>query len=152
MSPTDPVAKHFRLTPVQLSALKRLGILHIEDLIRHFPTRYEQAGSSARAAQLVPGTKVTLVGTVTNAKFNVYCFYVDGAAAKTSAMGTEAATLALVTLPVTPVGKALVGMVVINPTGTGNFVGGTTALDDGTVTPNAVYISPVGPIDHTVLL
>jgi hypothetical protein len=32
----------------------------------------------------------------------------------------------------------------VHPTGTGNFVGGTTALDDGTVVPNAEYYDFVG--------
>ncbi len=68
MHPHDPVAHHFRLTPPQISALKRLGVLTIEKLVRHFPARYESAGSSARAAQLLPGTKVTLFGIVTGIK------------------------------------------------------------------------------------
>ena len=93
-----------------------------------------------------------LVGTVVNATFNVYCFFVDKAEAITSAMGTAGATWAAVKFPPIPQGKVLLGFVIVNPTGTGNFVGGTTELDDGTVTPGAVYISPVGPFDTTVLL
>lgn len=93
-----------------------------------------------------------LVGTVTNAKFNVYAHFIDGAGTLTTAMGTEGATLAAVVIPPIPVGKAMVGMTVINPTGTGNFVGGTTALDDITVVPNAAYINTVGAFDPTVLL
>lgn len=93
-----------------------------------------------------------LVGTVTNAKFNVYCFYIDSAGTLTSVMGTEGASLALVTFPETPAGKALVGFTVINPTGTGNFVGGTTALDDATVVPTAAYVNTVGAVDPRVLL
>lgn len=68
MQPHDPVSSHFKLTPAHTSALKRLGIMTIEDVLRHFPTRYEQAGSTATAAQLVPGTKVTLFGTVSKLK------------------------------------------------------------------------------------
>lgn len=93
-----------------------------------------------------------LSGTVTNAKFNVFCFYIDSAGTLTSAMGTEGATLAAVKFPQTPEGKAIVGFIVINPTGTGNFVGDTTALDDGTVVPNTAYISPVGAFDPRVAL
>lgn len=85
-----------------------------------------------------------LSGSVTNTKFNVYCFYVSSAGTLTSAMGTEASTLAGVAFPVTPVTKALIGFVIVNPTGTGPFVGGTTALDDATVVPNAVYVNTVG--------
>ena len=93
-----------------------------------------------------------LSGTVTNAKFNVYCWFIDAAGTLTSAMGTEGATRAAIVFPAFPVNKALVGFVIINPTGTGNFVGGTTALDDGTVTPNAEYVTVTGAFDPTVLI
>ena len=59
---------------------------------------------------------------------------------------------AAVKWPPLPAGKALVGFVVINPTGTGNFVGGTTALDDATVVPNAAYVSCGGAFDPTILV
>jgi len=93
-----------------------------------------------------------LVGSVTNARFNVYCFYVDSAGVLTSQMGTEGTTLATVVMPTVPVGKAQIGFVVINPTGTGPFVGGTTPLGDATVVPNAAYVNTIGPFDQTVLL
>lgn len=93
-----------------------------------------------------------LSGIVTNAKFNVFCFYIDSAGTLTSAMGTEGATLAAVKFPQTPEGKAMLGFVVINPTGTGNFVGGTTVLDDVTVVPNAAYVNTQGAFDPTVLI
>ena len=42
---------------------------------------------------------------------------------------------------------------VISPTGTGNFVGGTTPLDDATVVPNAAYVNLVAAsFDPTVIL
>lgn len=93
-----------------------------------------------------------LAGTVTNAKFNVYCFYIDSAGTLTSAMGTEGATLAAVVMPTVPFNKAQIGFVIINPTGTGNFVGGTTPLDDATVVPGALYVNTIGPFDQTVLV
>ena len=93
-----------------------------------------------------------LSGTVTNAKFNVYCFYVDAAGTLTSAMGTEGSTLGAVKFPQKPVQKAFLGFGIINPTGTGNFVGGTTALDDATVAPNAAYVNVVGDFDPYVLI
>lgn len=96
--------------------------------------------------------QAALVGTVTAAKFNVYCFYLDSAGVGTSAMGTEGAALANVVFPPLPVGKALIGFVIINPTGTGNFVGGTTALDDATVVPNAVYVNVIGAFDQSIVL
>lgn len=103
-------------------------------------------------SQATSTEQATLSGSVTNAKFNFYAFFIDSAGVLTSAMGTEGATYALATLPPFPEGKALVGLVGINPTGTGPFIGGTTALDDGTVTPNAIYISPTGPFDPSVLV
>ena len=94
-----------------------------------------------------------LVGTITNAKFNVYCFFVDTAGTMTTAMGTEGATLADVVFPAYDNStKCMLGFVIINPTGTGNFVGGTTVLDDATVVPNAVYVDRVGPFDPTNLV
>lgn len=93
-----------------------------------------------------------LVGTVTNATFNVFVFYVDQTNTRTSAMGTAASTLAAVRFPSTPLGSAILGFIVVNPTGTGNFVGGTTALDDATVVPNVAYINTVGAFDPTIAL
>lgn len=92
-----------------------------------------------------------LVGTVTNAKFNVYCFFIDVSGTVTSQMGIEGATLATVVFPQFPLNKALVGFIIVNPTGTGNFVGGTTALDDATVVPNVVYVNPVCGFDPACL-
>jgi hypothetical protein len=55
-------------------------------------------------------------------------------------------------MPTVPVGKAQLGFVIINPTGTGPFVGGTTPLGDATVVPNAAYVNTIGPFDQTVIL
>ena len=94
----------------------------------------------------------TLAGTVTNAKFNVYCLYLDVTGAVSAAMGAEGAALVNVKFPPLPENKVMVGFVVINPTGTGNFVGGTTALDDATVVPNAVYVNTIGAFDPTAVI
>lgn len=93
-----------------------------------------------------------LSGTVTNATFNVFCFFIDSAGVITSAIGTQGATLAAVIFPQFPTQKALIGYIIINPTGTGDFVGGTTALDDGTVVPNAVFISALSGFDPACLV
>jgi hypothetical protein len=85
-----------------------------------------------------------LAGTVTNAKFNVFVFSVNAAGTLATQMGTEAATLGAVVFPTVADGSVVLGFVIVNPTGTGNFVGGTTALDDATVVPNAVYRDLVG--------
>ena len=85
-----------------------------------------------------------LVGSVTNAYFNVYCFYVDVSGTLTTSMGTQATTKAGVVFPAHVDGKVMIGHLLVNPTGTGNFVGGTTVLDDATVVPNAVYTNTLG--------
>lgn len=84
-------------------------------------------------------------GTVTNAKFNIFVHTVNAAGTLATHMGVEAATLGGVTLPTIPDGEVMLGFTVINPTGTGNFVGGTTALDDATVAPNAAYVNTPFP-------
>src|SRR3989344_4595430 len=68
MLPNDDISKHFRLTPLQSAALKRLGLTRIGALLRHFPARYETAGASGRAGGLIPGSKVTLIGTLSKLK------------------------------------------------------------------------------------
>lgn len=93
-----------------------------------------------------------LVGTVVNATFNVFAFFIDATGTFTSVMGIAASTLAGVQFPSIPERSAVVGFVVINPTGTGNFVGGTTALDDATVVPNAVFANTLGAFDPSVLV
>ncbi len=68
MSPNDLVLKHFRLDAKHSSALRRLGIFTLRDLLYHFPARYEQAGSEGSVGSLVPGTKVTLIGKLSGLK------------------------------------------------------------------------------------
>ena len=64
MQPSDPLIKHFRLTPTQQSGLKRLGIRTLGELLRHFPARYDRGGASATIAGAVAGTEATLFGTL----------------------------------------------------------------------------------------
>ena len=64
MHPDDTLEKHFRLMKPQTAALRKLGIRTIRDLLYHFPARYERAGASGNVAGLVPGTKVSLVGSL----------------------------------------------------------------------------------------
>ena len=111
--------------------------------------------SDGRVGRLVAKAANTdmaaLSGTVVNATHNVFAFFMDKAENLTTAMGAAGASLSAVTFPDVPTGKACLGYVYINPTGTGNFVGGTTALDDATVVPNAVYVNIVGPFDPALI-
>ena len=92
-----------------------------------------------------------LSGTVAADAFNVYVFDINSAGTITSTMGTEGATLATVKFPAKKREQTRLGYIIINPTGTGNFVGGTTDLDDATVVPNAVYVNVLGAWDHSFL-
>lgn len=58
----DPITEHFRLMAPQKSALRRLGIVTIRDLLYHFPARYDTPGSRGTVSHLVHGKKVTLYG------------------------------------------------------------------------------------------
>ena len=90
----------------------------------------------------------TLTGfDCTNALFNKCLLCIDTAGAMQIGAGTEAATAAAVVLPDTPANSCVVAVLQVNPTGTGNFVGGTTDLDDGTVVPNAAYTDVGGHPD-----
>lgn len=87
-----------------------------------------------------------LVGSITAAYYNVFCFFIDSASTVTVAMGTEGATRAAVKFPTFPPKKALVGYLVV--TYASAFTGGTTPLDTATTQ----YVSPVGAFDPTILL
>ena len=111
-------------------------------------TRYTANGVMGLVAA---ASEVTLAGTITNAKFNVYVISVTSAGVVSAAMGTEGATLGAVVFPTVPADSAVLGFVIVNPTGTGNFVGGTTDLDDGTVVPNAVYVNTPFPFNMNLM-
>lgn len=64
MSPSDLVTQHFRLQPPQKAALHKLRIFTLRNLLYHFPARYERGGTNGTTQSLVPGTKVTLIGTL----------------------------------------------------------------------------------------
>ncbi len=64
MQLSDPLSDHFRLTALQKEALHTLGIETIEDLLFHFPSRYEESGSATQIDSLTPGASVSLVGTL----------------------------------------------------------------------------------------
>lgn len=93
-----------------------------------------------------------LVGTVVNATFNMFCFFIDAGGTVTVAMGTAGATLAAAKFPQFPTQKTLVGFIIVAPTGAGDFVGGTTALDDATVVPGVVYVNTVSGFDPFCLI
>lgn len=64
MELTGPLTQLFRLTEQQKSALSRLGINTIYDLIHHLPFRYEAAGEASAVSGLQAGQEASLVGTL----------------------------------------------------------------------------------------
>lgn len=92
-----------------------------------------------------------LSGTVTADKFNVFVFTMNASGTLKTTMGTEGDAIGDIVFPDVPAGEVVIGFVIINPTGTGNFVGGTTDLDDATVVPNAVYVNTPFPFNLNAL-
>lgn len=129
-------------------AIKALGGVLVKTGATATTLSVEGVLASIAAATDMPA----LVGTVVNATFNVFVFSQDRAGTRYTTMGTAAATLAGVKFPSIPDNRAIIGSIVVNPTGTGNFVGGTTALDDVTVVPNVVYNNTVGAFCVTAAL
>lgn len=94
---------------------------------------------------------LTTAHSVTADLFNVLVVSITAAGTVTVTAGTAGATLAAVVFPTIPAASVVIGFVIINPTGTGNFVGGTTELDDATVVPNAVYVDTPYPFNPNAL-
>jgi len=94
---------------------------------------------------------LTTAANTTNALFNVVVFTINSSGTITNRYGTQGASLADMTWPVMPADEAVFGILLLNPTGTGNFVGGTTAVNDGTVAPGAVYISPLSALSFSAI-
>lgn len=109
--------------------------------------------ANAKLVKLATATSLpALSGAVLNGTFNVFVFTIDQNGNLGTKMGQAANSLSGVIFPQTIEGQAILGFVVINPTGTGSFVGGTTAIDDATVVPNAVFANTLGAFDPTILL
>lgn len=92
---------------------------------------------------------LTTSANTTNALFNVVVFTINNSGTITNRYGTQGASLAAMTWPTMPAEEAIFGILLLNPTGTGDFVGGTTAVNDVTVVPNAVYISPLSALSFS---
>tara|TARA_B100000745_G_scaffold294310_2_gene237157 strand:- start:3601 stop:5736 length:2136 start_codon:yes stop_codon:yes gene_type:complete len=62
MKPTDEITQHFRLVTTQKAALEKLGISTIEDLLFHFPSRYENVSAARDIRDVTPNETVTVYG------------------------------------------------------------------------------------------
>jgi ATP-dependent DNA helicase RecG len=68
MHPETPIKEISRLNPLQQIALKKLGLLKVQDLLYYFPTRYEETGSSKNIGSLVKDENVIIFGKITGLK------------------------------------------------------------------------------------
>ncbi len=58
----------FRILPAQSSALKKMGIVTVGDLLYHFPVRYGASSSGKFIKDLVDGEQATIFGKVSSLK------------------------------------------------------------------------------------
>ncbi len=56
------ITSEFRLNDAHKSALAKLGIKTVRDLLYHFPFRYDQAGGESNVSGLVSGQEVSVIG------------------------------------------------------------------------------------------
>lgn len=68
---SDPVTQIPLIGPSYAKKLKKLNINTVEDLLHHYPARYEDFSKKRKINQLVAGETVTVTGTVLEIK-NIY--------------------------------------------------------------------------------
>ena len=103
--------------------------------------------TAGRLTKIAAGTAMpALVGVIPATQYNVFCFFVDSTGALTSVAGTPGATIGAVTFPQIPVGKAMLGFILVTYAST--FTGGTTPLDTATT----LYFSPTGGFDASAIV
>ncbi len=68
MNPTDSLSRHFRLNPLEVIGLKKLGILTIRDLLYYFPLRYGDSSEAKRIEDLILGETTAVYGRIKNLK------------------------------------------------------------------------------------
>lgn len=68
MLSTDPLINFSRLNPLQKTALKKLGILTVSDLLYHFPNRYGDTSETRNISSLEQGELAVVFGKITGLK------------------------------------------------------------------------------------
>ncbi len=66
MAPETPIESVFRLTSQQKSALKKLGIGTLSDILFHFPLRYNRLVEARTIDSLIAGEEATIYGQIRN--------------------------------------------------------------------------------------
>lgn len=61
---TDPLTKHFRIDASHQKALLRLGIVSVEDLLYHIPSRYEDVSTIQSVESLTKGQEAIVFGRI----------------------------------------------------------------------------------------
>lgn len=166
-----PAAKHASLGTLltQLINTNNAELTALSCAVLSSPGLAIKAGASAIVkaatafAAVVTGTLVrkaantdmaALVGTLATAKSALWAFYIDAAGVLTTSAKTADANthdLALALMPAVPAGKALIGWIVVdNATGSG-FVGGTTALDTGSLTVTYYNSNGIQPLMYSAV-
>ncbi len=64
MNITDNITDHFRLVSTQKTALEKLGLLTIQDLLMHIPSKYEDVGNAVSIDKLFGGISTDEMVTV----------------------------------------------------------------------------------------
>lgn len=62
------IEENFRLADIQKTALRKLGIRTVEDLLYHFPVRYGDTSSMKNIGSLVAGETVAIFGKISRLK------------------------------------------------------------------------------------
>lgn len=68
MNPDSLIEKHFRLIKTQATALKKLGLFNIRDLLFYFPARYGVPLKTKSIAELRDGDHALIYGRIENLK------------------------------------------------------------------------------------
>ncbi len=68
MKNTDLLTTHSRLNPLQRTALKKLDIITVRDLLYHFPTRYGDTSETRNISSLQKGDEAVVFGKITGLK------------------------------------------------------------------------------------
>ncbi len=68
MTADTPLGEIFRLSPVQKTGLKKLGLIKVLDLLYHFPTRYGDTAEIKPIASLGKGSSAVLFGRISSLK------------------------------------------------------------------------------------
>ncbi len=68
LRPSDPLDMVFGMGKKDVQAFKRLGLRTVEDLLYHFPHRYDDYSSQKHIGELVVGSVETVVGEVSDVR------------------------------------------------------------------------------------